>query len=205
MSNCPLEACALVRSVRAAEPTSTERAVLWHHPKQLEVVSQKRQESLSAFPSAWVLEFRAADLTWNWAAAAGLGGSCFQGKECTGAPRLPAMGEAVLLPSRRTSHLLPLVFMRSICPHLCLFSYVSDLPASLRGRRYAEKPLSVSQKSSVASPSHFSTPDLLLSVEKNNLRGHLAVLLFRKETLKMGGFGLMVAESTKALPEFNAL
>jgi len=41
MSNCPSEACALVQSVRAAEPTSTERAVLWHHPKKLEVMSQK--------------------------------------------------------------------------------------------------------------------------------------------------------------------
>lgn len=52
MSNCPLEAWASVHPVRAAEPTSTERAVLWHHPKKLEVVSQKPQESLSAFPSA---------------------------------------------------------------------------------------------------------------------------------------------------------
>lgn len=51
MSNCPLEAWALVHPVRAAEPTRTERAVLWHHPKKLEVVSQKPQESLSAFPS----------------------------------------------------------------------------------------------------------------------------------------------------------
>lgn len=53
MSNCPLEAWALVHPVRAAEPTRTERAVLWHHAKKLEVVSQKPQESLSAFPSAW--------------------------------------------------------------------------------------------------------------------------------------------------------
>lgn len=52
MSNCPIEAWALVHPVRAAEPTRTERAVLWHHPKKLEVVSQKPQESLSAFPSA---------------------------------------------------------------------------------------------------------------------------------------------------------
>lgn len=91
------------------------------------------------------------------------GAAVSRGKECTRVPSLPAVVEAVLLPSRKTSHLLPLVFMRNIYSPLCLFSYASDFPASLRGRRSAEKPLSVSQNRSVASHSHFSTPDLLLS------------------------------------------
>ena len=166
MNNCPLEACALVQSVRAAEPTSTERAVLWHHPKKLEVVSQKPQESLLAFPSAWCAGVQSCWSHLEPGSSRSEGGSCFQGKKCTSAPSLPAVAEAVLLPSRKTSHLLPLVFIRNICSPLCLFSYASDFPASLRGRRYAEKSLSVSQNSSVVSPSHFSTLDLLLSGEK---------------------------------------
>lgn len=76
-------------------------------------------------------------------------------------------------------------------------------PASLRGGRSAEKCLSVSQNSSVASPSHFSTPHLL-GGEKSSGRS-LAVLLLHKETLKMGGFAPMVAKSTQALPGFNSL
>lgn len=71
----------------------------------------------------------------------GHGGSSFKAKEYTSSSTLPAVGEAVLLPSRKINHLVPLIFMRSICSPLHLFFHVSDFPASLRGKRHAKKPL----------------------------------------------------------------
>lgn len=94
-------------------------------------------------------------------------GQLFPGKECARSPSLPAARKDVLPASRETNrNVLPCVFMRNVCSPIGLFYNVSDFPASLRGRRCAKKPLSVSQNSSVISSSHFSAPAILLSGEK---------------------------------------
>lgn len=147
MSNCPLETCALVQSVRTAEPTSTKRAVLWLHPKKLEVVSQKPQESLSAFPSAqragvqswWShLDLR-SKRTRSWQS----GGSCFQRKMLKRAPSLPTSRQVVPLPRGKRSHLSPLVFTRNICSPLSLFSLMHLIFLLLWGGKLTLRNLSL--------------------------------------------------------------
>lgn len=95
MTNCPLEAWAIVQSVRAAEPTSTERAVLWHHPKVggCEPKNPGKPFGFPVIPVCWSLELLISPGTGQLRER---NGSCFQGKEDISAPRLPAAGEAVI-------------------------------------------------------------------------------------------------------------
>lgn len=167
MSNCPLEAWALVHPLRAAEPTSTERAVLWHHPKKLEVVSQKPQESLSAFPSAQCAGVQScwSHLEQDSSTRVGEGTALSREAVCKVSKSFSSQGSCP--PSKQGNKTSFALTFYEKCLFSCwLVLLCVWLSCFLRGRRYAKKPLSLSQNSSVISSSHFSTPAILLSREK---------------------------------------